>query len=239
MVSTPEQFARFRTINQTRICFAEGCDKFRCRTARFCTNHNRANLLHGHPLAKHIRLPVLDYHRFKFDQFIGRHIDTDQVKLAIDFCTDLIQQGLPHEVPKWRVKQMYWTRGDVDKRLADLKGLDVTGREVLAAAGGAWLLSKREPRLLPDDNRLTYRMATEIFKVRRYPVKLTSQGNEKPSPPGTMPRRAIGKYVRRHLGVFFERCVQGIDAEAQHAIDQEQTLSTEFDVTTTPTPEGN
>ena len=54
MVSTPAQFRRFRIKNQTRHCLAEGCDKFRARTARFCTNHNRANLLYGHPLAKHI-----------------------------------------------------------------------------------------------------------------------------------------------------------------------------------------
>ena len=239
MVSTPAQFARFRTINQTRICFAEGCTKFRHRTARYCNKHNRINLLYGHPLAKHIGLPTLDYHRFKFDQFIGRHADTEQVQIALDFCTDLIQLGLPDETPKWRQKQYYWTRGDVDNRLRDLKDLEVTGREVLAAAGGAWLLCKRDPRLLPDDARLTYRIGTEILKTRRYPRVVTSHGNEKPRAPGTMPRRAIGKYVRRHLGVFFERCAQGIDAEVQHAIDQEQTLSAEFDVTTPSTPEGN
>ena len=237
MTSTPAQFARFRIINETRHCLAEGCNKFRKRTSRFCNTHTRTNTFWGHPLAKHIPTPTLDLYRFMFDQFVGRHADTEQVKLALELCTRLIQEGLPQDLPKWRVKQMYWTRGDVDHRLEDLKALDVTGREVLVAAGGAWLLARREPRLLQDDMRLTYRLGAEIFKTRQFPVRLTSHGNLKPHPPGTMPRRSVGKYIRRHLGVFFERVCQGIDAEQQHAIDQDATLSSEFNVTTaTPTP---
>ncbi len=39
-------------------------------------------------------------------------------------------------------------------------------------------------------------------------------------------------YLRRHLGVFLTRVVEGLDAEVRHEIEQEKTLATKFDVTT-------
>ncbi len=231
-MATPAAIRRHRIINSTRHCFAEGCTKFRRRSSRHCTIHEKHVRLFGHPFAGRIPETTLEEYRFKFSAFIDRHQDTPQVIAAVQLCADLIQHGLPQELPKWRVKQLLRYRGDVDRRLLDLKALHVTGREVLNATGGVWLMSRLDPRILPDDVRLTYRLGLEVLKTRPFPHRLTANGNEKVDVPGGLPRKAIGDYLRRHLGVFLTRVVEGLDAEVRHEIEQEKTLATKFDVTT-------
>ena len=94
-------------------------------------------------------------------------------------------------------------------------------------------MSRDDPRILPDDVRLTYRLGVEVMKTRPYPRRITTHGNDRTDVPGGLPRKAIGDYLRRHLGVFFTRVVEGLDAEVQAVIDQEKTLATKFNVTTT------
>ena len=232
-MASPAANRRYRMINSSRHCAAEGCTKFRRRSSRHCEVHERHVRLFGHPFAGRIPEATLEEYRFKFSRFIDRHQDTPQVIAAVQLCADLIEHGLPQTLPKWRVKQLLRYRGDVDKRLLDLKALHVTGREVLNASGGAWLMSRSDPRLCPDDVRLTFRMGIEVLKTRPYPRKITTHGNDRTDVPGGLPRKAIGDYLRRHLGVFFIRVVEGLDAEVRHEIEQEKTLATKFDVTTT------
>lgn len=232
-MASPAANRRYRMINSSRHCAAEGCDKFRRRASRYCVLHEKHVRLYGATGAGRIPEATLEEYRFKFSAFIDRHSETPQVRAAVQLCGDLIQHGLPQELPKWRVKQLTRYRGDVDKRLLDLKALHVTGREILDAAGGVWLLSRSDPRILPDDVRLTYRLGLEVLKTRPFPHKITTHGNDRIDVPKGLPRKAIGDYLRRHLGVFFTRVVEGLDAEVQAVIDREKMLATKFD----PTPD--
>ena len=234
-MATAADQRRYRTVNQTRRCAAEGCNLFRRRSARLCTLHERHQRHFGHPLAGQIPLATLEAYRFKFAQFIDRHRDTPQARAAIQLCDDMIQHGLPQDVPQWRVKQMAWKRGDVDKRLDDLKQLGVSGREILDRVGGAFLLSRLDPRTLPDDIRLTFRIGMEVLKVRAYPWRDMVSGGTKRDVPGGLVRRVLGSYLRRHLAVFALRVEQGIAAEAKAIVDQAETLATEF-APSTPAP---
>ena len=102
-MATQAEQRRYRTVNETRKCAAQGCEKFRRRSARLCTLHERHQRHFGHPLAGQIPLATLEAYRFRFAQFVDRHRDTPQVVAAIQLCDDLIEHGLPHDMPKRRL----------------------------------------------------------------------------------------------------------------------------------------
>ena len=97
---------------------------------------------------------------------------------------DLIQCGLP-----------YRSGPGADFRLRHLRDQGVTGREALEIVGGVWLLSRREHRILPDDERLTYHLGLALFRARPYPQRVSfARGQERTHylPPGSHARRAVG-----------------------------------------------
>ncbi len=94
-----------------------------------------------------------------------------------------------------------------------------------------WLLSRREHRSLPDDDRLTYHLGLSLFRIRPYPQRVSfARGKERTHylPPGSYARRAVGEYIRRRLGVFFMRVIEAMDAEDRYALEQAQTLAAPF-----------
>ena len=230
-MATAASHRRYLTINRSRLCSAKGCTKHRRRTSRFCTNHERHQRWYGHPFAGAIPLATLRRHRDDFEEFIRKHRDTPQVIAATQVCQDLIDWGVPTDkLSKWRADQ--YERFNVQGKIRDLKDQEVDGREVLGAAGGVWLLAHFEPRELSDDVRLDYRIGLEVLKLRptRYRLKLNGKG-EKRAVVGGLPRRAIGQHLRRRLGMFFARVIEGIAADQQATADHEALLATQFDPT--------
>lgn len=228
-MTTKAAHRRFVTINSSRICTSKDCTRHRRRTSRFCVLHERHQRWYGHPFAGAIPLATLRRHRDDFEEFIRKHRDTPQVIAATQVCQELIDWGVPTDkLSKWRADQ--YERFNVAGKIRDLRDQEVEGREVLGAAGGVWLLAHFEPRVLPDDLRLDYRIGLEVLKLRptRYRVKLNGKG-EKRDVVGGLPRRAIGQHLRRKLATFFVRVTQGIADEEQAAVDHAALLATRFD----------
>lgn len=227
-MASPAANRRYRMINSSRHCAAEGCTKFRRRAARFCLLHERHQRWYGHWSAGAIPLATLRRHRDDFDDFIRKHRDTEQVQAATQVCQDLIDYGVPTEkLSKYKAGQ--YERGHVHTKIRDLRDQAVEGAEVLSVAGGAWLLARFEPRVLGDDVRLDFRMGLEVLKLRPTRYRINMNGKEVRATVGGLPRRAIGSHLRCKLGVFFQRVVQGIADEQQAAVDHAALLATRFD----------
>ena len=200
--------------------------------------HERHHLWYGHPLAGGLPRATLRLHREAFQDFIRAHRGEPQIEAATKVCQDMIDHGIPDDGKPSKYRQSKYERFNVAGRIRALKDQQVTGKEVLAAAGGAWLLSYYEPRVLPDDGRLDYRMGIEVFKTRPmiYRVKLYGKG-EKKDVIGGYPRKAVGQYLRRQLAVFFTRVIQGIAADQQAVVDHEALLAQEFTTAIPVTPD--
>ncbi len=217
---------RHRFINPTRHCGAPGCTRHRLRSSRYCRTHERKARLYGHPMGGQIDRKLIASYRQEFADFISRKSDTPQVKAAVALMSDVIQCGLP-----------YRSNPGADFRLRHLRDHGVTGREALEIVGGVWLLSRREHRSLPDDDRLTYHLALSLFRARPYPQRVSfARGQERTHdlPPGSHARRAVGEYIRRRLGVFFMRCIEAMNAEDRYALAQAQSLAAPFIPTSDP-----
>ena len=230
---------RHRLINPHRHCSAPGCTRHRRRSSRYCRTHERRARLYGHPQGGQIDRKMLHSYRQQMADFLDTHADTPQVKAAVALLDDMLNYGLPKELPAWRHAQH--SQSDVVSRIRDLRDQGVTGRELLEIVGGVWLLAHDEPRTLPDDIRLTYRLGLEVMKSRTLPKRLhnspTAGGMlSRTSHPGSLPRKAIGGFVRRRLGVFFMRVIEALDAEDRYALKQAQTLAAPF--IPTPDPAG-
>ncbi len=176
--------------------------------------------MYGHPLGGKIHPKLIASYRQEFTEFIAREFDTPQVKVAVTVISDLIQSGLP-----------YGSAPVVDFQLRHLRDQGVTGKEGLEFIGGVWLLSRREQRSLPDDDRLTYYLGLSLFKTRPYPKRVSfARGQERTHYliPGSRARRAVGEYIRRRLGEFFMHVTEALDAENRYALAQAKTLATPF-----------
>ncbi len=209
-------------------------------SSRYCRTHERRARLYGHPQGGQIDRKMLRSYRQQMADFIDTHFDTPQVQAAVALLDDMLKYGLPKELPAWRHSQH--KQSDVAQRIRDLRDQGVTGQEALEILGGVWLLAYREPRVLPDDLRLTYRLALELMKARTLPTRLYHSPTagrmlSRTSHPGSLPRKAIGGFVRRRLGVFFMRVIEALDAEDRYAMQQAQTLAAPFIPITTTTIE--
>ncbi len=211
---------RHRRTNRFLGCSAPGCSTHRRHTSQFCRRHEYRRRLYGHCLGGKIDRKLVASYRQEFADFISRKSDTPQVKAAVALMSDLIQCGLP-----------YRSAPGAYFRLRHLRDQGMTGREALEIVGGVWLLSRREHRSLPDDDRLTYHLGLSLFRARPYPQRVSfARGKERTHylPPGSHARRAVGEYIRRRLGVFFMRVIEALDAEDRYALAQAETLATPF-----------
>ncbi len=214
-----------RRASPLRTCSAPGCSTHRRQSSQFCRRHEYHLRMYGHPFGGKIHPKLIAGYRQEFAEFIAREFDTPQVKVAVTVISDLIQSGLP-----------YGSAPVVDFQLRHLRDQGVTGKEGLEFIGGVWLLSRREQRSLPDDDRLTYYLGLSLFKTRPYPQRVSfARGQERTHylPPGSHARRAVGEYIRRRLGVFFMRCIEAMNVEDRYALEQSQTLAAPFIPSTT------
>ncbi len=215
---------RHRRANPFLTCSAPGCSTHRRHTSRYCRRHEYRVRLYGHYLGGKIDRKLIASYRQEFADFISRKSDTPQVKAAVALMSDLIQCGLP-----------YRSGPGADFRLRHLRDQGMTGREALMIVGGVYLLSEREHRTLPDDDRLTYYLGHSLFRARPYPKRISfSRGQERNHylAPGSNARRAVGEFIRRRFGTFFRRVHEALNTEDRQALDQARTLAAPF----IPTP---
>ena len=215
---------RFRRENKFQICGVPGCTTHRHNTSRYCRSHERRKSNYGDPLGSRVDSKEIAFYREQFSEFLTAHTATPQVQTALGVMDTLIQSGHPTAPLK----------SGVNIRLQHLCDEGVTAREALEAVGGIWLLSKREPAMLPDKgNRLTHYLGLVLFKLRPAMKRLSfSNGKPKTSylPPGSQARFAVGDYVRRNLGVFFIRVIEALDAQEARLRERAEIMMSPFNV---------
>ncbi len=204
--STPAERRNFVAANIRKRCSAVGCTAFRKWTSSWCSNHKGRVATHGHPEGGRLDAGLVETYRRKFAKFLDLYEDTPQVRAALEVMEALLRGAL--------VKRRSYAQRELrrlregERHPGDHATGPTTAREALEAVGGVYWLSLYRPDELKDDVRLTYALATYLFKMKlmdarpRVSRKSGQHYLYRPRPAATG-KQDVGLVIRKHLAVFF------------------------------------
>lgn len=214
-----------RERNRMLPCSIASCHNRRSHSSRWCSSHAKRNKFYGHPQGRALSSREVRPYRSQGRIFLRDHWDTTPVEEAVRFFNELLSLGSNEQGASDSEKQLY--------RLA-LFGL--TASEALEIVLGVWLYSAAEPRALPDDKRLTYAMATALFKARTVDNTVTYQRDGKRirryfTPPGNA-RKEVGEILRSRLGLFMSNVNEALKEKVRKRQESVHRLAQPFNTTT-------
>jgi hypothetical protein len=203
--------ARIRAVhNRRRPCDLPGCRYRRSFTSRWCCNHADNLRQYGHPLARHIFRREYEGHVKYARRFLTRHAQHPAVIAALEVVDGLLQPG--HQPAVRRLSEHY----QLWKELVRLERERLQPREVLDVILGLFLFSCHNPRVLPDDQRLTYALANAVFRCRPLYSRKQWTGTEVksiPQPPGALAVGLLGNRLRDALAPFVGNVLHALEVE--------------------------
>ena len=204
--TTAAERRNFVAANSRKRCSAVGCTAFRKWTSSWCSNHKGRVAAHGHPEGGRLDTGLVETYRTKFARFLDLYEDTPQVRAALGVMGALLKGKL--------VKRRSYAQRELrrlregERHPGDHGTGPITAREGLEVVGGVYWLSLYRPEELPDDVRLSYALATHLFKAKvleaRPRVSRTSGQAYfyRPRAAATA-NQDVGGVVRRDLATFF------------------------------------
>jgi hypothetical protein len=118
--------------------------------------------------------------------------------------------------------------GSANRELTRLRGNEVTGVEMLQTVLAVWLLSSFNERKLPSDDRLTYHLAIQVYKLRPGAISISRRGYKKWRAANGKSRQVVGEAIRSRLGLFFARVVEALNDEQHRRQANYKALSQPF-----------
>lgn len=257
--STPAERRQFVQQNQRKPCSARGCTKRRHWTGKWCPTHAWRMRHHGHEHGLILDKDLVLVYRKKMAAFLEAYHDIAQVKAAVAVMDKLLSgRMLPkksyaqrelrrlRETPfgQMTVSAML-TAESVTAREAVDSGSGLTPLEALEIVGAIYLLSLYRPDTLPDDRRLTFALATWLYKAR--PMVYRRKRCEKSgrtynyfAEPNSGAREDVGSLVRKHLAVFmhhvFNRIEDDYRAEVRRKMALKEPITSGVSMPPLPTP---
>jgi hypothetical protein len=116
------------------------------------------------------------------------------------------------------------------KRLADA---GITPKQVLTEAASLYLLARWSPRVLPDDERLTYQIGLRVLRLAHDEKRYSGIGEDGKAryhyrPPGKTLRREVGQRIRLNLAPLFVGISEEIDRQREREQAFRMSLSKPF-----------
>ncbi len=238
--STPAERRNFVAANTRKKCSAVGCTAYRKWTSSWCSNHKGRVATHGHPEGGRLDTGLVETYRAKFARFLDLYEDTAQCRAAEDWMRSLLKGNL--------IKRRSYAQRELrrlregERHPGDHDDGPITAREALAIVGGVYWLSLYRPDALHDDVRLTYALATHLFKAKvmdaRQRVSRTSgQPYMYRRRPAATGKQDVGGVIRRDLAVFFmnswDRAEDDFRSDAHRAMTLKEPMAS---VTGAPAP---
>ena len=200
--------------NQAQPCSVVGCQNPRTGVSSLCRPHHKTRAAYGHPSGRNLSAAEKERYEPMIRVFLQCHAENPGVVAAKEFLADLIR------VPRW-----YSSHPVVNEELAELAQTHPDIDKLLVRLASVWCLSRFEPGTLPDDDRLTFALARVVFfHRRRGSVRYWSHKHQKvitggrPLKQRTSAMRALGRVIRKHLGLFLE----GLVKAAMEKLHQDQ-----------------
>lgn len=216
--------------NEVKECVVPGCGRRRTEFHPYCTRHRAKARLFGHPDAKRINIKreaKLEHREVL--RLLDLYPKHEGVALALRILGEWMQASADGDKKQ---------PGYVDA--ARLFRHGVSPKEVLAGTAAVWLHCQR--RGLPDDERLTCRLATaaihlapfERLRVHYAPITRTpSYSYKKPS---RMTIVETGEFLRQTLHAIYLQIEKACDGLEKYQQDERKKLSAPFLPLTPATP---
>ncbi len=162
--TTAAERRNFVAANIRKRCSAVGCTAFRKWTSSWCSNHKGRVATHGHPEGGRLDAGLVETYRLKFAKWLDLYEDTDQCRAAEDWIRSLLKGNLIKRRSHGQRELRRLREGE--RHPGDHATGPTTAREALEIVGGVYWLSLYRPDELHDDVRLTYALATHLFKLK-------------------------------------------------------------------------
>lgn len=224
--TTKTERHHFTIRNITRQCTVDGCNAPRHGLGRLCRLHRGRATRNGHPLASTIKVAVLGPRLARMTRFIAEHRDTAQVQMALAVTEEFLREGVYVSGSRGS------TAADVRRELRRLTDQGVTPEDALAVIGAVWLVSVQDPRHLPNDDRLSFALANRLLKMRPYHFTAGYHGGKRVKVvrhfPGAYVYRALGSFIRDHLGLFLMNVAAAVEAEDSQQAHAQAVMARPF-----------
>jgi hypothetical protein len=221
---SPKGAYAYAAFNSKRRCRANGCTSNRCGISPYCRRHHRGNTHHGHPEGRKIDPREYAYEKKLTEAFLKKHAHHEGLQSALRWIDRWLHQASVHEaVPGQREMA----------RIAEHK---VTANAILIEVCSVFLFSRFQPKHLPDDQRLTFGLASAVLGLIPREKRFgTSNGKYRYYcvPPRKVAKREVGSRIRLTLGPLLLNVALGIEAELEQqqkdllALHQPFTLAAE------------
>lgn len=203
---SPKGAYAYAAVNSRRRCRGPGCTSNRCGISPYCRRHHRGNTRHGHPEGRKINPKEYAHEKNVVAEFLERHAQHEGLQSA--------QRWLD----RWPHAASVGEAVPGQREMARIAEHRVPAKDLLLEACSVFLFSRWQPRQLPDDERLTFALATGVLgkvpQEKRYGHK-----NGKPYYRGVplrkVAKREIGSRIRLHLAPLLLNVALGIEAERE------------------------
>ncbi len=230
----------FVAANTRKRCSAVGCTSFRKWTSSYCSNHKGRVAAHGHPEGGSLDAGLVGTYRAKFAKWLELYEDTGQCRAALEVM-DALLRGKLIKRRSYAQRELRRLR-EGERHPGDHATGPTTAREALEIVGGVYWLSLYRSDELHDDVRLTYALATYLFKAKvleaRPRVSRTSGQAYfyRPRAAATA-KQDVGGVIRRDLAVFFINAWNRAEDDHRADVDRRMALKEPMaSVTGAPAP---
>ena len=238
--TTAAERRNFVAANIRKRCSAVGCTAYRKWTSSWCSNHKGRVAVHGHPEGGMLDAGLVETYRAKFARFLDLYEDTPQVRAGVEAMSALLRGNL--------IKRRSYAHRELrrlregERHPGDHATGPTTAREALEVVGGVYWLSLYRPDELHDDVRLTYALATHLFKMKLMEARpRVSRASGQPymyrPRAAATAKQDVGGVIRRDLATFFVNAWNRAEDDHRADVDRRMALKEPMaSVTGAPAP---
>lgn len=196
--------------NEQRSCSAPSCTRRRNRVSAFCKYHERRKQSYGHPQGKLIKPAEYVIEKAEARTLLERNAEHEGVVNAIAWLDQWLKDS----------GEGYTTLPGA-RHFHRLHSHGVTAFDILVEFAALWLYSTRYPRRLPDDARLTYALAVNVFRMIPLDrIEDWRTGKKRSALPRHGETRDTGQRIRDTLGMLLLNVAE--HCERQHELREQQ-----------------
>ncbi len=197
----------FQANNEAKTCTVPACSRPRYQMGQYCRAHHAVAAWSGDARAVQIKRRQTDRYEQKFVEFCERFPEHPAIKAGEDFLDALLADPRRFTRNQLVIDRVTgaWLRG-------------ARGPEMLKILAGCYLLSRYEPRMLPDDDRLKFLLAKRLISTWRKGRKGTTGSRDQAVKQGPLKRptstlRELGTLLHSYLGTLMARVGDRMDKD--------------------------
>ncbi len=198
----------YQAANERKTCNVPACSRPRFAMGQYCRGHHAVAAWSGDPRAVQIRRRQTDRYEKQFTEFCERFPDHPALRAGEQWLDAFLA-----DPRRWSRSQI------VIDRIDGAYGRGARGPEMLKILAGVYLLSRYDPRVLPDDDRLKFLLAKRLISTWRKGRKGTTGSRDQAVKQGPLKRptstlRELGTLLHSYLGTLMARVGDRMDKDS-------------------------